>query len=103
MLAAGVVDILETAGFAVVGPPPTVEQAMAPIAANTIDCAVLDVTLTDTDSFPIADALEWRRVPFVLVTGYNRHDLPVRFRKHPLLVKPVSEVNLRRAVTTLLS
>jgi DNA-binding response OmpR family regulator len=103
LIAAGVVDILETAGFAVVGPAPTVEMALSLIAVDPVDCAVLDVTLTANDSFPVADALDRRGVPFVLVTGYNRHDLPARFQNRPLLVKPVSEPELRRVVTALLS
>jgi DNA-binding response OmpR family regulator len=103
LIAIAVADSLETAGFTVVGPAPTVDQALSLIAANAVECAVLDVTLSGTDSFPVADALDRQGVPFAFVTGYNRHDLPARFRERPVLVKPVPEPDLRRVVATLLS
>ena len=39
--------------------------------AEAIDAAVLDVNLKGQKSYPVADALAARGVPFVFSTGYN--------------------------------
>lgn len=43
----------------------SVEQALADLADAQIDLAVVDVNLAGTQSFPIADALRERGVPFL--------------------------------------
>ena len=48
-----------------VGPAARVDQALAMIKAEAIDAAVLDVNLNGQTSYPVADALATRGVPFV--------------------------------------
>lgn len=64
-------DVFSDAGAHVIGPAATVEQAMALIAAEMIDVALLDVCLRDQRSDPIAEILRQRGVPYVLATGYH--------------------------------
>src|SRR6202045_5470871 len=64
-------DMLADLGCAVVGPAAHVNQALAMLDAEAIDAAVLDVNLQGQKSYPIADAIAARGVPFAFSTGYN--------------------------------
>ena len=64
-------DMLVDLGLVVVGPAASVNQALAMIDAESIDMAVLDVNLKGQMSYPIADVLVDRGVPFVFSTGYD--------------------------------
>ena len=63
---------LQDAGAVVVGPAPSVAQALALIETEpAIDAAILDVNLGGEMAFPVADALQRRDCPFVFTTGYS--------------------------------
>ena len=68
-------DMLVDLGCSVVGPAADVNQALAMIDAESIDVAVLDVNLRGQMSYPIADVLVARGVPFVFSTGYDKDRL----------------------------
>lgn len=74
LLAMMLEDVFSDAGAHVVGPAATVEQAMALVASELIDVALLDVCLRDQRSDPVAATLRQRGVPYVLATGYNDPD-----------------------------
>ena len=80
--------VLTESGYVVVGPVPSVGEALALIASQPIDAAVLDVQLVREMSFPIAEALIERQVPFLFLSGFTLADLPERFRVFTLLRKP---------------
>ena len=63
--------ILRDDGYAVLPPVPDVDRALAQIDAAAPDAAVLDRNLRDRSSAPIARALLARRVPFVVLSGYD--------------------------------
>ena len=86
-------DMLADLGCAVVGPASSVEQALAMIDAEAIDVAVLDVNLNGQMSYPIADALATRGVPFVFSTGYDKDTLLDGYRIFPVLQKPFTGRN----------
>ena len=79
---------LHESGCAIVGPLATVAEALAALAENTLDGAVLDVNLGRESGYPIADALADRGVPFVFVTGYGRDILPERHSARAIVTKP---------------
>jgi CheY-like chemotaxis protein len=81
-------DMLADLGCAVVGPAAGVNQALAMIDAEAIDVAVLDVNLNGQLSYPIADALAARGVPFVFSTGYDKDRMLEGYRTCPVLQKP---------------
>jgi CheY-like chemotaxis protein len=81
-------DMLADLGCTVVGPASNVEQALAMINAEAIDVAVLDVNLNGQMSYPVADALAARDVPFVFSTGYDKDTLLDGYRNFPVLQKP---------------
>lgn len=80
---------LEAGGAKVVGPVASVGAAIALIEqAEPIDGAVVDVNLQGVMSWPIADALLQRSVPFVFATGYDRASIPERYAEIMCCEKP---------------
>ena len=96
-------DMLADLGCAVVGPASSVNQALAMIDAEAIDAAVLDVNLNGQMSYPIADALAARGVPFVLSTGYDKDTLPDGYQTFPVLQKPIQRSELSDTLAKLLT
>jgi len=73
------------------------------IEANAIDVAVLDVNLNGEMSYPIADALSARGVPFVFVTGYDKDRMLEGYRTRPVLQKPFHRAELSNTLARLLA
>jgi CheY-like chemotaxis protein len=96
-------DMLADLGCAVVGPASSVNQALAMIDAEAIDAAVLDVNLNGKMSYPIADALTARGVPFAFSTGYDKDTLLDDYRSFPVLQKPFHRAELSAALAKLLT
>lgn len=90
-------DLLRATGAAVVGPVPSIELALA--WAGGLDGAVLDVNLNGHRVTPVAEAFAAQGVPFVLVSGYGRADLPEPvLRRAPLVGKAAAAADLARAM-----
>jgi len=73
--------------------------------ANTLafEVAILDVNLNGQRTFPIAEALQARGLPFIFATGYGAAAVPENFRAAPVLQKPFRIADLERAVRTALA
>lgn len=96
-------DMLVELGCIVIGPAASVKEALAMIDAEAIDVAVLDVNLNGEMSYPIADALIARDVPFVFVTGYDKDRMLDGYRTFPVLQKPFHRAELTVTLAKLLS
>jgi DNA-binding response OmpR family regulator len=83
-------DMLLDLGCEVVGPFAKLEQALAFMDGGDgkLDAALLDVNLGGERSFPMAEALAGKGVPFVFTTGYDESGLPEIWRGRPTLRKP---------------
>ncbi|NJO35679.1 MAG: response regulator [Rhodospirillales bacterium] len=88
LIAMLVQEWIEELSCTVIGPAASVSGALELIAGAALDGAVLDVSLGNEESFPIADELGKRGVPFVFATGYGGDDLEVRFAGAQVLAKP---------------
>jgi DNA-binding response OmpR family regulator len=88
LLALTLEDDIRDAGADPLGPYATLSETLAAIEKENFDLAVLDINLDGEMSYPAADALVARNVPFVLLTGYAGTSLPERFRGCPRLSKP---------------
>ena len=86
---------LEDAGYSVVGRANSVVEALSVIETTDIDVAVLDVDLGGEHSFPIADALSAKGVPYTFATGFETLTEEKGYTA-PVLTKPVNEATLRR-------
>lgn len=71
---------LERFGAEVLGPVPSVGEAMATVADHPdLDGAVLDMNLRGNMVFPVADMLVARGVPFFFTTGYATSAIPEKY------------------------
>lgn len=64
-------DMLDELGCQVVGSASSVASALELLDGISIDFAILDVSLRQENSFPIAEALIARGVPYFFSTGYG--------------------------------
>ena len=96
-------DMLAELGCVVVGPAASVKQALAMIDAAPIEVAVLDVNLNGEMSYPVADALTARGVPFVFVSGYDKDSMLDGYRALPMLQKPFHRSELTDTLAQLLT
>ena len=95
-------DMLEEAGWAVVGPVSDLGQAVQIAREEAFEAAVLDVNLNGSFAYPLAEELHARGVPFVFVTGYAGEELDGRFLGTPALQKPIEAEALQTALSTVL-
>ncbi len=65
------------------------------------DFAVLDINLNGERSFPIADVMRQRDIPFLFSSGYGSRDLEERYADHPVLTKPYSAQAFQEAIRQL--
>jgi CheY-like chemotaxis protein len=93
--------MLEDLGWSVVGPAARVDEALAMLEAEPVDAALLDVSLNRELSYPVADALIRRGIPFAFSTGYERGRLPAAYRDNAYLQKPFEAAELGRVLSAL--
>lgn len=87
-------DALLDAGFGVMGPAATVDEAMALLARERPDAVVLDLNLAGETSTPVADVLAQRGIPYVIATGYGASGLPSGHQHAMVLAKPYDPAEL---------
>lgn len=91
--------ILETLGYTVLGPIPGLAASMEAARTVRVDVAMIDVSLDDGDSFPVAEELDRRSIPFAFVTGYwsKVRDDP-RYVAKPVVRKPFDSRSIEAAL-----
>ena len=77
-------------GISILGPVPSIDQAMAIVERQKVNLAVLDIALDDSKVYDVADALIAQDVPVLFVTGYDRDAIPDRYADVPMCQKPAS-------------
>jgi len=93
---------LMTAGAEIVGPVPSVKQALDLLADHDLDAAVLDVNLGDgARVYPVADELSAIGVPYLFATGDVKVADASGYQHQPRLEKPFSAAELVRALVEL--
>ena len=93
-------DLVEH-GLTVLGPVATLDAALAAVAEQRTDLAVLDINLRGRPVFPLADLLQARQVPFIFATGYDADVIPDRFATVPRHGKPLQTRELLAALDNL--
>lgn len=86
--------MLSDAGFEVVGPVMTLEEAMLAAEQADLRCAVVDANLNGRSAGPVAEKLKERGVPFLVVSGYEKPCLPLAFSEAPRIAKPIQANSL---------
>lgn len=94
--------VLENEGCTVISAG-YLEQATLLAMEKAIDAAVLDVNLHGKRSYPVADALAARGIPFVFATGYGDVDLTTQYPERPVLAKPYRPDELIKTLSSLIA
>jgi CheY-like chemotaxis protein len=96
-------DILMDFGCIVVGPAARLEDALKKAREEeALDIALLDVNLAGKRSFPVADILAERGVPFIFVSGYGEHALEAPHQSRPVIQKPFSPESIAGTLLSVL-
>jgi len=95
--------MLSALGYAIAGTTTRLDEVMGILDREPIDAAVLDIDLHGRASYPIADELATRGIPFIFSTGYGAQCLPEGYERFPLLTKPFRRSVLGGALANLLS
>src|SRR5438105_2836754 len=81
-------DIVNELGHEVAGLASGLKEALDLARTAAIDAAILDVNLAGERSFPVADVLKARGIPFIFATGYGIDGLSEGYREFITLKKP---------------
>jgi DNA-binding response OmpR family regulator len=103
LVAEDLADTVTELGCTVVGPAGTLADGLRHAADADLDGALLDVNLSNNEtSFPIAERLRERGVPFVFLSGYDLESaFPPEFKSVERLAKPVDARRLSQAMMDL--
>lgn len=91
-------DILTSAGCEVVGLASRFPDAEKKARSLACDIVVLDVNLGGTMTYPIAEILAGRKIPFIFATGYGAAAVPAHLQAVPVLQKPFERRGLEWAL-----
>lgn len=89
-------DMIREMGHLVAATATRIDAALKQAKSSEIDFAILDVNVAGRMSFPVAEILQSRGIPFIFATGYGVSALPPELREHPTLQKPFRMVDLAR-------
>lgn len=95
-------DVLIDMGCEIADTASRLDDAMEKAGSLAFDVAILDVNLNGHKTFPIAEILSRRGIPFVFSTGYEASSLPVSLQQAPVLQKPFQQRDLEQALGTAL-
>lgn len=91
-------EMVEELGHQVAGLAMRLPQAVELARSHPFDLAILDVNLDGMMSYPVADVLAERGVPYVFATGYGPAGLEPEFRDRVIIKKPYGMDDLRGAI-----
>ena len=99
LLAMNLDDMLVELGHTVVAMAARIPQALALAESSDIDLAVLDLNLSGSFTFPVADVLRSRAIPFMFATGYGAGGITQEYRNEIVLAKPYGILDLKFAIS----
>lgn len=95
-------DMLRDLGAETVETAMNVEEASRLADSMRVDLAVLDINLSGTRSYPVAERLKARGVPVLFATGYGSSGHEEAWIGWPTLSKPFDSASLATAIGHLL-
>ena len=102
MVAMMLEDRLEQFGYQVLKAA-RLTACLALAESEPIDVAILDINLAGETSFPVAEVLRLRGIPFVFSSGYGDEGLPETWKGTKVLQKPYDTKQLIAILDTLLT
>ncbi len=97
LLAMNLQDMLTDLGHQVMGIATRVDKALTLAHDGDFDFAILDINVAGTLSFPVADILRARGIPFIFASGYGARDVGAYGCNH-VLSKPYELRDLDLAI-----
>lgn len=94
-------EMLANRGFEVVARATTLEEAQRLGASESMDIALLDISLHGEPVFPLAVQLKERGIPFIFTTGYGAAGLPDDWAGYPVFCKPYNMQALTESLSQL--
>lgn len=94
-------DEIARSGGTSIGPVASVAGALKEIESQIVDVVILDAKLVDGSGADLAAGLEQRRIPYVVISGYDEVNLPSGLRGAPFVAKPISLRLLMEALESL--
>jgi CheY-like chemotaxis protein len=102
LIASSIEDIARTMGACAIGRAGKLSDALTLIETVSWDAALLDFRLTQGEmTYPAADQLRAKGVPFAFVTGWDG-DVDPQYSGVPVLKKPFSEAALKSCLQMLI-
>ena len=80
----------------------TLGDALEQAHEGAFDAALLDLQLGGASSYPVADILSRRGIPFAFVTGRAEGDVPAAYGTVPMLCKPFRFADFMAIIARLL-
>lgn len=96
-------DMLAELGHEVAASCARLDEALVTARVIACDVAILDINLSGQKSFPVAEALKSRGVPFFFATGYGVSVLPPGLAGTQVIHKPYSLEDLESALLNVLT
>ena len=93
-------EMLLDLGYEIAALSTHLDQALTLARTADFNVALLDINLNGRQSFPVADVVRARGLPFLFATGYGSRIVPEPYRDAPILQKPFSREDLRAALET---
>jgi DNA-binding response OmpR family regulator len=94
-------ELLERMGYEVAAVSSHIEEALELARTLDVDLAMLDINLNGKQSFPVAELLRERGIPFLFATGYGDSVPGSAFGDVPLVQKPFNRDALKAALEKL--
>lgn len=98
LLAMHLEDMLTDLGHEIAGQATRIDEALELAREIDIDFAILDINVAGMKSFPVADILRQRGIPFAFASGYGAEGFLDGYRDEPALRKPYSYEDLERTI-----
>ena len=102
MVAFFIEDMLAEMGHEVGAVASRMQEALDLARTGTFDLAIVDVNLDGQPSYPVAQVLRERGIPFVFATGYGAKGLDAQFAGSPILAKPFVLADLHKLLPEIL-
>ena len=98
MVAMMIEDMLEDLGHKVIATSGRIPDASKLVSDGHADLAILDVNLNGEETYPLADSLAARQIPFIFATGYGSSGIKAEWSGVPVLQKPFQSRELAEAI-----
>jgi CheY-like chemotaxis protein len=96
-------DMLLSFECELAGASANLDEALSAAQTGDFDLALVDLSLAGKLTYPVADILKARRIPFVFVTGHGAAGLEPAYADALVLEKPFHRAELRAIIARALS